>query len=67
MIAWISNSHKHPKSFTLTEEQILEWKKYQNKKDHMKCYENNTRCADEEECEINADELNSKYVEMNRG
>ena len=35
-------------------------------KDHNECYENNTRCDDAEECEINSDELNAKYSDMNR-
>ncbi len=35
-------------------------------KDHNECYQNNTRCEDEEECEINAEELNAKYSEMNK-
>ncbi len=35
-------------------------------KDHNECYQNNTRCEEEEECEINAEELNAKYSEMNK-
>ena len=69
MVSWISNSHRHPKSFTLTEEEISEWSKkwdLKNNRNHMECYENNTRCEDEEECEINAEELNAKYSDVNR-
>ena len=62
MISWISNSHKHPKSFTLTDDEILEWKNYQ--KDHTECYGNNVVCSDD--CDVIRTELNEKYIEMNR-
>jgi hypothetical protein len=31
MVAWISNAHKHPLAFTLTEKELQEWKDFELK------------------------------------